>query len=352
MSAGTPIYEVAPHLCGFEANRARRRLLLVLKAFIDESGKTEPPVFVMAGFLARAEQWAAFNDEWRAVLDEPHPIEAFHMVDSEWTGDRKRLGKLIDVIRRHVITGIAVTVFHDDYEAIFKGRVAKRMDRPYFLMYHSIMTLAMEWEIENGMDEPIDFIFDEQHGESDYLQSIFTRIKEMAPPEIQRRFGSRPIHADDKKVLPLQAADILAWSLRRVGYLAVQGKPPDDFLSNLFRKIPFKRTHWTREMLAHGLLRSAEKNQREGKLFKYQFDTAARNMDVIISGYNKQKLQQAKPNETVQLTAIPAKEMARFLLVHKCPGADSPHLHRRSTNECLAGRTSVAFSQKDVGPLA
>ena len=45
---------------------------MVLRAYIDESehqASEGPPVFVMGGFIAPAESWAKFSDEWQEVLD-------------------------------------------------------------------------------------------------------------------------------------------------------------------------------------------------------------------------------------------------------------------------------------------
>src|SRR5665213_561253 len=98
MSRRTEIWEVAPHLCGLPSEVARRRLLLGLTAFIDESGKSEEPVFVMAGYIGRAEEWAAFNDEWRTVLDKPPRLDSFHMTEAMYSGEIRRLPDLLPII--------------------------------------------------------------------------------------------------------------------------------------------------------------------------------------------------------------------------------------------------------------
>jgi hypothetical protein len=184
--------QIAPHLCGFPSDIARRRLPMVLKAFIDESGKGDPPIFVMAGFIARAEQWAAFDDIWCAALAEPPAITAFHMVDAVASKDFGRIKKFIEIIKRPNFPAIAVTVFHKDYKRIFRGRVSKRADRPYFHMYHSVMALACQWQQDNGLNEKMDLIFDEQKEESDFLQSIFSDIMAFAPSEMKDRMRWTP----------------------------------------------------------------------------------------------------------------------------------------------------------------
>jgi hypothetical protein len=213
------VWEVAPHLCGFTADVMRRRLILTLKVFIDESGK-DGPVFVMGGFIARAEQWAAFNEEWQAILESPPRTDAFHMAQAKWAGQDSKLPKLVEVIKRHAITGIAVTVFNEDYAKAFKGKIASRMDRPYFVIFYWIIVSACFWQLENNLDEKMDFVFDEQDDMAPFIQSILGSLISEGPPEIKSRVGVLPVYANDRHVLPLQAADILCWCLRRFGALA------------------------------------------------------------------------------------------------------------------------------------
>ena len=220
-----------------------------------------------------------------------------------------------------------------DYNDLYRGQIGPRLDSPYVLGYFSIMELALQWEMANGIDEPIDFIFDEQKTESNYLQSIFTPLLESQPPEIKRRFGNRPIHADDKQFPALQAADMIAWCWRRV--MEGTRESDDGFMKGLFDGIHVSRRSWHRRELTEFLERARESNMREDRLFRYEFESASRNRDLIVHGFNQEILGAAKPGENVSLLAIPAKGMGRFLLVHTCPRADMPHLHRRSSGECL-----------------
>ena len=44
----------------------------------------------------------------------------------------------------------------------------------------------------------------------------YAHMKDTAPPETRKRMGSTPIFRDDEQVLPLQAADLVAWRRRRL----------------------------------------------------------------------------------------------------------------------------------------
>ncbi len=67
-------------VCGYATPYRRRKLLLMLKGYIDDSG-SEPsaPDFVLAGYVLPAEVWAHFSDEWAAELLRGRPIEYLHM---------------------------------------------------------------------------------------------------------------------------------------------------------------------------------------------------------------------------------------------------------------------------------
>jgi hypothetical protein len=57
---------------------------LVLRAYIDDS-HTVQTAFVLAGYIATAENWAAFSDDWQEVLDMPPRLERFKMADAHGT---------------------------------------------------------------------------------------------------------------------------------------------------------------------------------------------------------------------------------------------------------------------------
>jgi hypothetical protein len=52
------------------ADHALRRLLMVLNAYVDASGKGDPKLLVLAGYIATAETWIEFSKEWQSRLDQ------------------------------------------------------------------------------------------------------------------------------------------------------------------------------------------------------------------------------------------------------------------------------------------
>jgi len=309
---------------------------LVLKVYADESGKGGRDVFVMAGVLARAEDWASFSEDWqRLVLDVPPAVKAFHMNEIVASKDFARIKAASGVLRKYKFSAVAVSMFIDDFNVVLKGNIGPKIDTPYFPAMQMFMEECVKWQIAHGVDEPMDLTFDEQLHESDYLQSIWTPMLSAMPDAIKRKFGARPAHVNDVGHPPIQAADMLAWSMHRIEFCNARSQPLDDFIVGVFDGIPMRHLLWRREEMAAFLDYVRHQNTELGRLTQYEGEHYLRNRDLVITGSNRLKLDRAKPGETVRLVSIPASGVGRFLLVDKCPRSDMPHLHRRSGDECL-----------------
>jgi hypothetical protein len=105
--------------------------MVALEAYIDDSGKyNQAPVFVLAGFMARADQWAIFSDKWRDELtNDPFinyhkAVEAHHLwgefrgVTREKRDDKQII--LVKTINQHVLGSVVVIIDVADYEIYSK----------------------------------------------------------------------------------------------------------------------------------------------------------------------------------------------------------------------------------------
>jgi hypothetical protein len=313
-----------------------------MQAYVDDS--VEPPVFVLAGFVARAEQFAQLTLEWQAALDGPPRLEYFkmkeaHALEQQFKGWSKqdrdaRLAVLVNIIKNHVLAGVSSVVRHEDFNEALKLKIAKPLDTPYWLMYHSIINRVFEWEIETGIIEPVDFIFDEQLHQSDGVQAHFSAFLELAPPRIKELFGERPVHRDDKKVKPLQAADMLAWHIHRDYYEREGGSEFDSPTMRALKKIPHFDSLWTKERLQALVINYEKGNRASGLVSLYENQRAEKNLPNATSINNLLDMATAPPNFSVILSPILARGTGRFLLVHSCPRSSSPHLHRRRGGKC------------------
>ena len=115
--------------------------------YIDESGFGQGPVYVFGGVLSTAEKWAAFSDEWQAVLDMPSPGRIGHFKADDainltgefhhWRGDNRdeKCRFLGRVMHSHVQTGFVLHMSHADFAEVMKRPLAKELiPSPYFIM--------------------------------------------------------------------------------------------------------------------------------------------------------------------------------------------------------------------------
>jgi hypothetical protein len=82
--------------------------------------------------------------------------------------------------------------------------------KPYYLWFRYITGLLAGWQHKLNLLEPIDFIFDDD-SEKVKIPVGWELMKSTAMPEISCMMGDTPIFRDDKKTMPLQAADLYAW---------------------------------------------------------------------------------------------------------------------------------------------
>ena len=91
-------------ISGIPKQRRDRRLLMPMQAFIDDS-QSDGEVLVLAGYLARFEQWERFSLDWQELLDMRPRWQRFKMVEVAANPDRlERAGwfyRAIDVMQRH-----------------------------------------------------------------------------------------------------------------------------------------------------------------------------------------------------------------------------------------------------------
>ena len=236
MSAADRVWEL---VSGLPSPRREEWLMVALQGFIDDSGEQElpnDPVFVLAGFITSAERWASFSQEWQAALDAAPSIRFFKMNQAitctgefrGWTkaGAGKKVEILTAIIPRYAETRVQCVIDKKAFAKYVRTiRAPKRLpvlDKPYALAFqHIIMATAttfLAWEFNNTCD----FIFDQQGkiGEDavrvwDGLQLTIEANAAAGRLDYRPFIGERPIFRDDKKFLPLQAADLYAWHVRR-----------------------------------------------------------------------------------------------------------------------------------------
>ena len=350
---GASVWDVLPQLCGVPSPARLRRLVLALAVYIDDSGKDDPPVFVLAGFIAEAEAWAAFTDEWDEELTRYPKIKYFkmkeaHALNGQFEGvsslarDHK-VGRLASLCSKHLSGELACVVRHLDYAAQFANKYAPRMDDPYILMMMGTYILAFHWlETQGKKGEKVNFIFDRQLEKETVVREMFAEFAKMPGNDLEPiGLPPTPNFDDDKSTPALQAADLLAWHIRR--RFADRESPANETVSaaNEFIGKPGRLLLdvWDAARLTSVIGKLTDYSHEKGNFTPYQAIWTAKNFSRFVTMANNAHLQEAKSESSdgpIDLMTILAPQMKRFHLVHRCPNNDNPHLHRRASGVCCA----------------
>ena len=135
--------------------------------------------------------------------------------------------ELAEVAEKYPIARISSMLRRDDYNKYIKGISPWReLDDPYFMCFYQIIDLAADFVYQMGEHTTTDtagfeiaFIFDEQGAIGLRALEWWEVHKEALKherPHLCRFLISPPIFQSDRKFLPLQAADLYAWHVRRI----------------------------------------------------------------------------------------------------------------------------------------
>lgn len=210
---------------GFPEPKRSQRWLLMLQAFCDESLENDAGLFVMAGYVAPVQSWLKFSDEWQAVLSldqKPfRPMTRFKMSEMNHERGLRRAELFYRAIERHALAAFSVRI---DVGAMRRAMVMAKwpvdlekvhpMSKPYYFAFRLIVNSLAKHQENLGLNEPVDFVFDE-HTSSKYCSPSWDAVKRQAEPDVAKYMGAPPIFRKEEDFLPLQAADLYAWWVRK-----------------------------------------------------------------------------------------------------------------------------------------
>jgi hypothetical protein len=218
-------------------------------AFIDDSGSGgDSPYYILAGYSAPETAWAAFWPDWQTALDIAPKLEYFKMSEAEslkgqflgFSAERRtqRVNQFIDVIQAHDLQEASTAVSAEAYRDIFYPVMHKSHASPYYLAFIGMVSALAGINRYSGSAESTDFIFDEQEGMENRALRMYIAVKKHFP---ERQFG-RVAFRSDRQMIALQAADLVAWQIRR--FRSTPGEPLRDELRRLHscRRPPFRST--------------------------------------------------------------------------------------------------------------
>jgi hypothetical protein len=211
-----------------DAARKRRLIFAVQQAFIDDSGtKGTHPVFVLAGFIGEAENWARLSEIWKQTLAASPSIKYLKMAEAAkpkgqfrgWSQKERndKLAAFVEVLKQFPLKAIQVTIDIAAFQERQAPYLPKPQSDPYFMAMYSILGGVCYDVIDSGTGEKFEVIFDRQvifEPRANLWYPVFREIWiEFENPELELLPSSLRFE-DDKEFRPLQAADVLAWLFR------------------------------------------------------------------------------------------------------------------------------------------
>lgn len=267
----------------------RLKLLMVLEAYFDESG--DQGRFLIAGYVSTQERWVAFEKAWKEPIDALFlPIkrfdrsppfhmwpcisgkEPFNLIDISARDTLMRA--IFPFIPEHALFGMSEGVSLADFNGVVLPNVpkqlaiAKDLRDPYFLCFQLALerlVLQIEELLDIGPENTVACFFDRQDQFGPRALRYFNRLKadEANRPWV-RRLRSIAFAGKDELV-PLQAADVLAWLSNRFMAQSLTTHPR-------FLLEEYLRILWSRRALEHavltrdGLQEQIARFRAEGKL--------------------------------------------------------------------------------------
>lgn len=199
-------------------------------AYMDESGTHDGSEFAsLAGYVNHSDSWAEFEEAWKAVLTR-YCVEEFHMTDFEnrhgefdWRNywflpDEKLrhpfIRELIAALDPPKRFRVGCTISIRDYHDIVPEQLKPSYHPYYFLFAKCIEQL---WRVSLLMLPPreqLGFVFDRRLGFEGRADSIYLALKK----HFQYSEKMAAIQFESSKtIIPLQAADLIAYEYRKYG---------------------------------------------------------------------------------------------------------------------------------------
>jgi len=187
--------------------------MTMFTAYFDGSGSPDSTVaLVVAGFLAKTEQWIEFERNWKEFLNdfgvsELHMREYAHSVGefTSWKGDKLRrerfMSRAIGIIRTRVLHSFASAVVMEDYRKVDAKYCLSGFSKPYALAGCTCVRKVRNWTDKWAKDgDKIAFVFED--GDTD-KGDLMRSVKE--------HFGYTPSFLKKDQAVAFQAADLLAY---------------------------------------------------------------------------------------------------------------------------------------------
>lgn len=195
-----------------------------IRLYLDESGGDDPgtPHAVVGGVLIKRSKFLVFEDAWDRML-ETHGIEPpLHMKEfgrphGRFSGmsnccRRELFIEVAELINSHKLFSLAATLSNEQYKSLCP-KEARDIFSVYGMCFNLIVMLNDRLASHLEYSDRIPFILDSGNPYADHVRQAHAAIIEAQKTKF-RHLGSLTFE-DDRDFGILQAADVVAWGVRR-----------------------------------------------------------------------------------------------------------------------------------------
>ena len=219
------------------------RIVAILKAYLDDSGDSDGPsetFLTIGGYLGDLDGWQYFEAKWGELLSK-YEIPWLHMKEfkkenatfAHLKADPVREGEFMaaaaQIIRESARGHVATTVLLDDFRA-FNAAQGLDLD-PYALAIYGCLFQLRSYHPNDEIEIIIDTFDKSLSRTAKALEYAKSDTQDGLRPDL---FIPVPLQKEDswRTVLPLQAADLMAWETRKYRRERSHLRPPMEIRGN------------------------------------------------------------------------------------------------------------------------
>lgn len=210
-----------------------------LTVYFDDSGThKESNTAVASCYVSTVEQWKRFEKDWN-FINKQERFGVFHMVDfaagkkqfANWTDEKQKriLDRLCTIIKIRARMGFFIAVRKVDYDKAITGRFRDYCGRyHYSFAVRKCASFIGLWRKTYAPDSSMRYVFDRMGKGKQEIMNVMDIAKAKSKTEsLSTGITVLDGYSFENKanILPLQAADILAWtSFQQMQRLAAKRK--------------------------------------------------------------------------------------------------------------------------------
>jgi hypothetical protein len=197
-----------------------------LAAYFDDSmANSGDERLIVAGYLNLGEKWDLFGKAWNECLNEPPSISYFRAVEAnsrrgefaEFTYNQRdaKVRRLSFIIRHFDPISFEFSMSTAENRKQLKDVAPHGLKNPHFICTFGAISMVARAISKTNTSGKIQFMFDEQQGVDKDMDLFFDHMIKNLPRGAQKLIQSPVHYGSDRDHPALQAADMLAWHLRR-----------------------------------------------------------------------------------------------------------------------------------------